>query len=59
MENDIRKISSENHVEDLSIQHPTDNLMQNSNVLIQLLDVNWFVYQTNLYLHIKIRNLTE
>ncbi|CAF4596100.1 unnamed protein product, partial [Rotaria sp. Silwood2] len=62
VESDIRKLSNKYHVPDLSINTETKSLIQNSNIstsILQLIETNWFVYRTNLFLYATIKNPTN
>ncbi|CAF0792750.1 unnamed protein product [Rotaria sordida] len=62
VESDIRKISNKYHIPDLSINTQTESLIQNSNIstlILQLIEINWFVYRTNLFLYVTIKNSTN
>jgi hypothetical protein len=54
IENDIRRITNKYHISDLNIQ---SNSLTTS--IIQLMDINWFIYQTNLFLHTTIKNISK
>ncbi|CAF3337489.1 unnamed protein product [Rotaria sp. Silwood1] len=62
VENDIRKITNKYHVPDLSINTQTESLLQTSNIstpVLQLIETNWFVYRSNLFLYVTIKNTTN
>ncbi|CAF3340249.1 unnamed protein product [Rotaria sp. Silwood1] len=62
VENDIRKITNKYHVPDLSLNTQTESLLQTSNIstpVLQLIETNWFVYRSNLFLYVTIKNTTN
>ncbi|CAF1558443.1 unnamed protein product [Adineta steineri] len=62
IEDDIRKISNKYYVPDLNKHTQSDILLQNSTnttSILQLIDKNWFIYRTNLFIYVTIKNISN